>query len=156
MLSTGLDYVLETPRGTLREILSARRRTSVPIILDELIHDTASIVQVITDDAADGIGPRISGGLTPGRRQRICASRWAHAHRAGHDRLGHRVYRVGPRGADDACTVPEMSELREMVSKTTVETPIPLLDGRGHRTRRSRAGGHARDDVLCDPVATDA
>lgn len=72
LLPAGLDFVLEAPCGTLRETLSLRRRTSVPILLDELVTDSASIVQLIAEDAADGIGLKISkaGGLTSARRQR--------------------------------------------------------------------------------------
>ncbi|MCR9255624.1 MAG: mandelate racemase/muconate lactonizing enzyme family protein [Alphaproteobacteria bacterium] len=69
------DFVLEAPCATFRECASLRRRTDVPIIMDELATDDASIAQIIADDAADGIGLKItkSGGLTRGRRQRdIC------------------------------------------------------------------------------------
>lgn len=75
MLPAGLDFALEAPCATWRETASLRQRCSVPIILDELAFDEASIVQAIADDVADGIGLKITknGGLTRGRRQRdIC------------------------------------------------------------------------------------
>src|SRR5690606_17391359 len=75
LLPHGLDFVLEAPCATWRECLSLRRRTDVPIIFDELALSDASIIQLIADDAAEGIGLKISknGGLTRGRRHRdIC------------------------------------------------------------------------------------
>jgi L-alanine-DL-glutamate epimerase-like enolase superfamily enzyme len=58
-----------------RECMSLRRRTDVPMIWHELAISDSSIVQLIADDAAEGIGLKISknGGLTRCRRQRdIC------------------------------------------------------------------------------------
>lgn len=75
MLKPGLDFVLEAPCATWRETLSFRRRCAVPIILDELVQDDESLARLIADDAADGIGLKVTkaGGLTPSRRQRdIC------------------------------------------------------------------------------------
>lgn len=75
LLPQGLDFVLEAPCATYRECISLRRRTNVPIIFDELARSDDSITQLIADDAAEGIGYKISknGGLTRGRRQRdIC------------------------------------------------------------------------------------
>jgi L-alanine-DL-glutamate epimerase-like enolase superfamily enzyme len=75
LLPPGLDFVLESPCATLQETLSLRKRTNVPIIFDELATDTASLAHMISSDAAEGIGLKISkaGGLTKARRQRdIC------------------------------------------------------------------------------------
>ncbi|MDN3523005.1 hypothetical protein [Halomonas ramblicola] len=44
LLPAGLDFVLEAPCATWRETLSLRRRTSVPILFDELATDDASII----------------------------------------------------------------------------------------------------------------
>ncbi len=72
LLPSGLDFVLEAPCATWRETLSLRKRCPVPIILDELIQNDDDVVRLISLDAADGIGLKISkaGGLTHGRRQR--------------------------------------------------------------------------------------
>lgn len=72
LLPTNLDFVLEAPCATWRECISLRKRTNVPIIFDELAASDSSIIQLIADDAAEGIGLKISknGGLTKGRRQR--------------------------------------------------------------------------------------
>jgi cis-L-3-hydroxyproline dehydratase len=75
LLPHGLDFVLEAPCATWRECVSLRRRTDVPIIFDELATSDASIVQLVAEDAAEGIGLKVSksGGLTRGRRHRdIC------------------------------------------------------------------------------------
>lgn len=72
LLPPGLDFVLEAPCATWRECVSLRRRTDVPIFWDELVTSEAELVQIIAEDAADGIGLKItkSGGLTRARRQR--------------------------------------------------------------------------------------
>lgn len=72
LLPRGLDFVLEAPCATWRETRSLRRHTSVPIVFDELADSDQSVLQIVADDAADGIGLKISksGGLTRGRRQR--------------------------------------------------------------------------------------
>lgn len=72
LLPDGLDFVLEAPCASWRECLSLRQRTRVPIIFDELGDSDAAIAQIIAQDAADGVGLKISknGGLTKCRRQR--------------------------------------------------------------------------------------
>ncbi len=75
LLPEGLDFVLEAPCATWRETLSLRRRCRVPIYLDELAQSEEDLLRMIAEDAADGIGLKVSkcGGLTHGRRQRdIC------------------------------------------------------------------------------------
>jgi L-alanine-DL-glutamate epimerase-like enolase superfamily enzyme len=72
LLPRRLDFVLEAPCASWRECISLRRRTGVPIYWDELATGEAELVQIIAEDAADGIGLKItkSGGLTRSRRQR--------------------------------------------------------------------------------------
>lgn len=75
LLPAGLDFVLEAPCASWRETLSLRQRCSVPIMLDELVLEDSDLVHMISTDAADGLGLKITkaGGLTPSRRQRdIC------------------------------------------------------------------------------------
>ena len=75
LLPAGLDLVLEAPCASWRETLSLRQRCSVPIMLDELVLEDSDLVHMISTDAADGLGLKITkaGGLTPSRRQRdIC------------------------------------------------------------------------------------
>ncbi len=75
LLGDGLDFVLEAPCATWAETLSLRKRTSRPILLDELIVLDQDLMTAISQDACDGVGLKISkqGGLTAARRQReIC------------------------------------------------------------------------------------
>jgi L-alanine-DL-glutamate epimerase-like enolase superfamily enzyme len=60
LLPPGLDFVLEAPCATLRECISLRRRTDIPMIWDELATDEASIAQLVAGGAAEGIGLKIS------------------------------------------------------------------------------------------------
>jgi L-alanine-DL-glutamate epimerase-like enolase superfamily enzyme len=158
LLPTDLDFVLEAPCGTWRETLSVRRRTRVPILLDELVTDSASIVQLIADDAADGVGLKVSkaGGLTPGRRQRdLCVAAGltlSVQDTTGSDIAFAAVVHLGQ-------TVPErflrcVLETRAMVNETTVENPIPLLEGRAMAPDTPGLGVTPRRDLLGEPVAT--
>lgn len=74
-LGDGADFVLEAPCASLRETLSLRRRTRVPILWDELAQADADLATIVAEDAADGVGLKISkqGGLTRSRRQRDMA-----------------------------------------------------------------------------------
>src|SRR5262245_64474269 len=71
-LPSGVDIVLEAACPRWRECMSLRRRTDIPMIWDELATNEASVAHLIADDAAEGIGLKISknGGLTRCRRQR--------------------------------------------------------------------------------------
>ena len=74
-LTQGLDFVLEAPCATWRETLSLRARSTVPILLDELIQSDADLIHAIHSNACDGVGLKISkqGGITPTLRQRTIA-----------------------------------------------------------------------------------
>lgn len=77
LLPANADIVFEAPCSTLRETLAVRRRSSVPIVNDELATDDASILEAITQDACDGIGLKITkaGGLSAARRHRdLCTT----------------------------------------------------------------------------------
>jgi L-alanine-DL-glutamate epimerase-like enolase superfamily enzyme len=77
LLPRHADIVLEAPCATWREHMSLRKRTDIPMIWDELANSDAAVAQLISDDAAEGVGLKISknGGLTPCRRQRdMCIS----------------------------------------------------------------------------------
>ena len=72
LLPDGLDSSLEAPCQTWRECLSLRRRTNILIIQDELALTETSIVQMIADDAVEGIDFKVQkfGGLPKARRVR--------------------------------------------------------------------------------------
>ncbi|WP_105384657.1 mandelate racemase/muconate lactonizing enzyme family protein [Neorhizobium alkalisoli] len=158
LLPPGLDFVLEAPCATYRECVSLRRRTDVPIIFDELATDDASVSQLIADDAAEGIGLKISknGGLTRGRRHRdICLA------------AGYTVSVQETTGSDIAFaaivhlgqTVPERNlrsvlECRDMVTLKTADGPFEVVDGLVRAPKLPGLGIEPRLDVLGEPVAT--
>lgn len=158
LLPHGLDFVLEAPCATWRECLSLRRRTDIPIIFDELATNDASIAQLIADDAAEGIGLKISknGGLTKGRRHRdICLA------------AGYTVSVQETTGSDIAFaaivhlgqTVPErylrcVLESRDMISLKTADGDFDLIEGRIVAPNTPGLGVTPRLDVLGEPVAS--
>jgi L-alanine-DL-glutamate epimerase-like enolase superfamily enzyme len=157
LLPDGLDFVLEAPCATWRECVSLRRRTDLPIIFDELATNDASIVQLIAEDAAEGIGLKISknGGLTHGRRHRdICLA------------AGYTVSVQETTGSDIAFaaivqlgqTVPKRNlrcllECRDMVAQKTADGDFDVVDGHVVAPDTPGLGIVPRLDVLGDPVA---
>jgi L-alanine-DL-glutamate epimerase-like enolase superfamily enzyme len=158
LLPHGLDFVLEAPCTTWRECVSLRRRTDVPIIFDELAVSDASIAQLIADDAAEGIGLKISknGGLTRGRRHRdMCIA------------AGYTVSVQETTGSDIAFaaivhlgqTVPQkhlrcVLESRDIVSLKTADGAFDVVDGRVVAPDTPGLGVVPRLEVLGVPVAS--
>ena len=71
------SFAWEQPCETYRECLSFRRRTTVPLSLDETLDSPAMLLQAIADDAIDLANIKIGkvGGLTRARKMRdICAA----------------------------------------------------------------------------------
>ncbi|KAL4942660.1 hypothetical protein BDV06DRAFT_221931 [Aspergillus oleicola] len=152
------DFILEAPCSTWRECLSLRKRTNIPIHSDELATTDASIIQLISDDAVEGIGMKISknGGLTKCRRQRdMCIA-------AGYtlsvqDTVGSgisfaAIVHMGQ-------TVPERNlrcilETRDMVTLKTADGPFEVLNGRLRAPRVPGLGVTPRMDVLGEAVAS--
>jgi cis-L-3-hydroxyproline dehydratase len=158
LLPPRLDFTLEAPCATWRECVALRRRTDVPIFRDELATDEASIAQLIADDAAEGIGLKISksGGLTRGRRQRdmcIAAGLTVSVQETtGSDIAFAAIVHLGQ-------TVPArflrcVLESRDMVSVTTADRDFPVIDGRVVAPDAPILGIEPRVDVLRAPVAT--
>ncbi len=60
---------LEQPCPTLEECLQVRRRTSLPMILDEVIVGPAALLRAVSARAMEGVNLKINrvGGLTPAR-----------------------------------------------------------------------------------------
>ena len=158
LLPAGLDFVLEAPCASWRECISLRRRTNVPIIHDELAMEDASIIQIIADDAAEGIGLKISknGGLTHGRRQRdICTA--ANLTMSVQDTVGsdiafaaivHLGQTVNPSLL--RCVL----ECRDMVSIQTAQTDIPVIDGYVQAPKGPGLGVVPDMDVIGEPIAS--
>ncbi|WP_343562257.1 mandelate racemase/muconate lactonizing enzyme family protein [Kiloniella sp. b19] len=72
LLPEGLDFTLEAPCPSWREMMSVRQRSNIPLIWDEQVETDADIINLIATDAGDGFGLKItkSGGLTRSRRHR--------------------------------------------------------------------------------------
>lgn len=158
LLPDGLDFVLEAPCATWRECVALRRRTNVPIIYDELATDEASIVKIIADDAAEGIGLKIckNGGLTKCRRQRdICLA------------AGYTLTVQETAGSDIAFaaivhiaqTIPERNlrcilESRDMIALKTADGAYNVSNGRITAPTTPGLGLTPRLNVLGDPIAS--
>ena len=158
LLPDGLDFVLEAPCATWRECVSLRRRSNVPIIFDELATDDAAIAQLVGDDAAEGIGLKISknGGLTRGRRHRdICMAAGLTTsvqETTGSDIAFAAIVHLGQ-------TIPEkflrcLLECRDMVTLKTADGPFEVRDGRVKAPHLPGLGITPRLEVMGDPVAT--
>ena len=67
-----LDVYIEQPCLTYEECVSIRRRTALPLVLDEVIDRPGTLVRGLSDDAMDVINLKISkvGGLTTARLMR--------------------------------------------------------------------------------------
>lgn len=67
-----LDYYLEQPCPTYEECMQVRRRTDLPMKLDECVTDMRMAHRVVQDRAAEVVCLKISkqGGLTKARRMR--------------------------------------------------------------------------------------
>ncbi|KAK4499258.1 hypothetical protein PRZ48_009771 [Zasmidium cellare] len=158
LMPPDLDFVLEQPCGTWRECLSLRRRTNIPIIFDELATTEASLLQMIRDDAAEGISMKIAkcGGLTKARRARdICVA------------AGYTIGVFDSAGSDIAFaaivhlaqTVPDrllhcVFECREMSTGKTADGEYEHREGRIQAPSTPGLGITPRMDVLGEPVAS--
>lgn len=158
LLPAGLDFVLEAPCATWRECMSLRRRTDVPIIFDELATDDAAIAQLVSDDAAEGIGLKISknGGLTRGRRHRDISVAAGYTvsvqETAGSDVAFAAIVHLGQ-------TVPEKNlrcvlECRDIVKLKTADGDFTVRNGRVTAPTAPGLGIIPRLDVLGEPVAS--
>lgn len=158
LLPRGLDFVLEAPCATWREIVSLRRRSTVPIIWDELADSDSAIANLVAEDAAEGIGLKISknGGLTRGRRQRdmcIAAGLTVSVQETtGSDIAFAAIVHLGQ-------TVPRrylrcVLESRDMVSCKTADGNFPVVDGLVVAPDAPGLGITPRRDVLGKPVAS--
>ena len=158
LLPSGLDFVFEQPCRTRRECQSLRKRTSMPMVYDELATDDASILQMVADDAAEGFTMKIgrAGGLTKARRQRDMVLA-----------LGWTISIMEPWMSDIsfgavvhlAQTIPKRSlhgvlDVRDTVSFRTAEEAFPVVNGRVTAPKTPGLGITPRSDVLGKPVAS--
>lgn len=157
MLPDGLDFVLEAPCTTWREVASLRRRCTVPIFMDELAQDDSDIAQIVGHDLADGIGLKISkaGGLTRGRRHRDMA-RASGLTISVQDTVGSAIAFAGI--AHLGATVPErllrcILDCRDMVTLDTAAFDAPVRDGGVLVPEAPGLGITVNRAVLGDPVS---
>jgi len=158
LLPEGTDIVLEAPCRTWRETLSLRRRCPVPIVLDELLQYDEDVISMVSQDAADGIGLKVSkaGGLTHGRRQRDIAIA-AGATVSVQDTVGSTIAFAAV--AHLAATVPErhlrcVLDSRGMVTVETAEFDAPISDGGVLVPDLPGLGLTVHHDLIGDPVET--
>ncbi len=158
LLPKGLDFILEAPCATYRECVSLHRRTDVPIHIDELAISEASVIQLVTDDAAEGIGMKITknGGLTKSRRIRdICLAAeytFSVQDTVGSDIVFAAIVHLGQ-------TVPEkylrcILETRDMVTIKTADGPFHVEGGRITAPNVPGLGVQPHLEVLGQPVAS--
>ncbi|MEM1161712.1 MAG: mandelate racemase/muconate lactonizing enzyme family protein [Pseudomonadota bacterium] len=151
-LKPGLDFVLEAPCATWRETLSLRRRCPVPIILDELAQQDSDLALLLAQDAADGIGLKITkaGGLTAVRRHRdIC--RAAGLTMSVQDTVGSALSFAAILHA--GATVPSrllrcVLDTRDMVALEVADLHAPIVDGGVLPPASPGLGITMREDVL--------
>lgn len=157
LLPPGLDFVLEAPCATWRECQSLRRRTDVPIYMDELADSDAAFIRAVADDAADGINLKISksGGLTKARRQRDIALAAGYAlsvqDTTGSDIAFAAIVHLGQ-------TVPEkflrcVLDCREITTKQTASGDFQVVDGCVSAPEVPGLGIEPDRDALGQPVA---
>ncbi|KAK3641375.1 hypothetical protein LTR56_011403 [Elasticomyces elasticus] len=153
-----LDFVLEQPCATWRECVALRRRTTVPIVFDELAVNDASLIQMIKDDVAEGVSIKIakSGGLTKARRARdICIAAgytMCVMESAGSDIAFAAVVHLGQ-------TVPRrllhcVFECREMSTGKIADGDYTHSGGFIQAPKTAGLGVTPRMDVLREPVAS--
>ncbi|KAK5735253.1 hypothetical protein LTR17_008260 [Elasticomyces elasticus] len=153
-----LDFVLEQPCATWRECVALRRRTTVPIVFDELALNDASLIQMIKDDVAEGVSIKIakSGGLTKARRARdICIAAgytMCVMESAGSDIAFAAVVHLGQ-------TVPRrllhcVFECREMSTGKIADGDYTHSGGFIQAPKTAGLGVTPRMDVLGTPVAS--
>lgn len=158
LLPDHLDFALEAPCATWRETLSLRSRCNVPIILDELVQNDEDIAFIIANDAADGIGLKISksGGLTHGRRQRdLC--RASGLTMSVQDTVGSDIAFAGI--AHLGQTVPQtllrcILDCRDMVTVSTAVFDAPVTSGGVTVPHTAGLGLTVDRALLAEPVAS--
>ncbi len=158
LLPHGMDFVLEAPCASWTETLSLRRRSTVPILLDELVATEADVIQAIRTDACDGVGLKVSkqGGLTRLRRQRdICRS--AGLVVSVQDTVGSEIAFAAVLHA--AQSTPKQMlrcalDTRSMVAKTTALFDVVITNGGAEAPDIPGLGVGPDINVLGAPVAS--
>ena len=158
LMPADADIILEAPCATWREHMSLRKRSNIPIVWDELANSDVSVAQLIAEDAAEGIGLKISknGGLTACRKQRdLCVAAgytMSVQETTGSDIAFAAIVHMGQ-------TVPSrllrcVLDTRDMVSVKTADGDFAAQDGWITAPTAPGLGIEPRMDVLGEPVAS--
>ena len=157
LLPDDLDFVLEAPCATWREHVALHRRSTIPIVFDELATDEASILQILADEAAEGIGLKVSknGGLTRCKRQRDIAIT-AGLTMSVQDTVGSDIAFAGVLHL--AQTISEkylrcVLDVRDMVSIKTAEFDVAIIEGGVVAPREPGLGVTPDMTILGEPIA---
>ncbi len=153
-----LDFVLEAPCATWAETVSLAHRVAVPIVVDELVTDEASVLRLVSDGVGEGIGLKVSknGGLTRCRRQRDIATA-AGLTMSVQDTVGsdvsfaaivHLGQTVDPRLL--RCVL----DVRQMVTTSTASFAADVVDGGVTAPETPGLGIDVDPEVLGTPVAS--
>lgn len=157
LLPAGLDFVLEAPCATWREHLSLRRRSGVPMILDELADSDAAVLRAIAEDAAEGIGLKVTkcGGLTGARRQRdMCLAAgltMSVQDTAGSEIAFAAIAHLGQ--SVPASMLRCILDLRPLYTPVTAAIDAPLIDGGVLAPDAPGLGLGVDRDVLGEPLS---
>jgi L-alanine-DL-glutamate epimerase-like enolase superfamily enzyme len=158
ILPPNLDFVLEAPCATWRECISLRKRSTIPIIWDELAIDEYSVSQLVAEDAAEGIGLKISknGGITRGRRQRdICTAAgltMSVQETTGSDIAFAAIVHLAQTVRPDLLR--SVLECRDMVSRVTAKGDFSIIDGHVRAPSSPGLGISVDASLLGGPVAS--
>ena len=133
LLPPALDFVLEAPVGSWAETIALRKHCPVPILLDELIQTDADIALLVQQNAADGIGLKISkaGGLSAARRHRDMAQA-AGLTVSVQDTVGSQVAFAAIAHLGQTVSPQLLScilDTRDMVNATVAKFDAPLQNG---------------------------
>ncbi|KAJ4256034.1 hypothetical protein NW762_009108 [Fusarium torreyae] len=158
LLPPDIEFALEAPCRTWRECLSLRRRTNIPVIHDELALTETSMIQMIVDDAAEGINLKVQefGGLTKARRVRdlyLAAGYFISVQETCGSDIGFAPL------VDLSQTIPDHSfrcvlASRDMLTVRTADGAYDVVDGYITAPTAPGLGIVPRLDVLGEPVAS--
>jgi L-alanine-DL-glutamate epimerase-like enolase superfamily enzyme len=151
-----VDVYIEQPCPSYEECLSIRRRTGLPMVLDEVITGTDVLVRGLCDDAMDVINLKISkvGGLTRARLMRdLCVAAgipmtiedtW------GGDIVTAAIAHLARSTPAEFCF--SATDFNSYGTVTIADGAPRRVDGRMTAPDRPGLGIEPRFDVLGDPV----
>ena len=155
-LSVG-GFCYEQPCATLREIRLFKRRTRLPVMLDESADTLETLLQVIADDGADAINLKVAkvGGLTQAKRWRdVCSA--AGLSLSIQDPAGSSIsfaalVHLGQ--STPTKTLRDVLDVREITDGEIASGAPEVVNGSVQAGNRPGLGIEPRLDVLGKPVA---